>query len=699
MEVGKKTILNQFIGGNNSTQFVIPIYQRNYVWEKENIQQILDDLEKMIPFIEEENKFHFLGSIVYIDTLHKGSFNEWTIIDGQQRLTTIFILLQVLKEVFPEYNKVISKKYLENDEDIINSSNELEKYRLKPLVSDDDVYLKIAKNELYKLTEQDKKSNIYRAYNTITTIMQNWRKKYSVDTILSALDKFKIVWIQLSKYEDPQQVFESINSTGKGLTAADLIRNFVLMNKNDKLQTEIYNEYWSKIEFDYIGTKKLKEFFRYYISIKEKTTIPEREVYDRFKKEYLKLQEDYEEKIILQNILDYAKYFYYINNSIDDKEIEKALSDYRNTKSTMPHIILLETFKLYFENKISKNDIIQTIKLLTAYIIRRNIAGLDTKSISNAFGTFLRRILKYFYEDNLNFYDSVKKAIVADTRLTSQYMPTNKNIEDEFLNSNLYSRDSVGFILKKIENNENHITYNNLNIEHVMPQTSTEFWKIRINENSNYDEVVNKIGNLTLVDYRDNSSMSNKNFNNKKEVLQQSKHIKLNGYILEQDDWNENIINSRSKEIYKTFIEIFKYPEISDFDSYLHINLIENKIEDYQDVLVNSIPLEIKLDDEVYSDFSYWFDLYVYVLRKLFILDQNAFFNASNKIYEKYDYKNIQISDNIDNIKNPFEFADGCYCESVTSTPHKLIMLKRIIEEMKLDIICDITYMKREDKI
>lgn len=240
MEVGKKSILNGFIGGNNSTQFVIPIYQRNYVWGKDNVNQLLKDIEKMIPYIDDENRFHFFGSIVYIDTIHKGSFNEWTIIDGQQRLTTIFLLLQAMKVVYVESNKIISKKYLLNDEDIVNSKDEYDRYRLKPLVSDDNVYLKISNDNLIGLSNEEKNSNIYKVYNIIKTRLMDWKNKYDIETILNALDKFKVVWIQLAKSEDPQQVFESINSTGVNLTAADLIRNFVLMNKSDNKQTKIY---------------------------------------------------------------------------------------------------------------------------------------------------------------------------------------------------------------------------------------------------------------------------------------------------------------------------------------------------------------------------------------------------------------------------------------------------------------------------
>lgn len=696
MEVGKKSILNQFIGGNNSTQFVIPIYQRNYVWEKKNVEQLLFDIEKMIPFINNEEEFHFFGSIVYIDTLHKGSFNEWTIIDGQQRLTTIFLLLQALKNVYPDSYKIISKKYLLNDEDIINTNNELDRYRLKPLVSDDNVYVKIANNNIDSMSIDEKTSNVYKAYTTIKNQLNSWKDKYDVDTILSALDKFRIVWIQLGKNENPQQVFESINSTGVNLTAADLIRNFVLMNKDDATQTKLYNSYWKNIEFKYVETKNLKEFFRNYVSIKERDTIPDREVYERFKNEYIKLNSEIDEETILNNIMDYSKYYYYIkDNIVEDNEIEAVLQDYRNSKSSMPNIILMETMNMYFkENVISKNDLINTISLLTSYNIRRNIAGEETKSISNMFGNLLGRILKYFNEGNMNYYECVVRALVNDTRLTTQHMPTDKQIMDEFMKSNLYSRDSVSFVLKKIENNESRIPYSQLNIEHVMPQTSTPYWETKVLDKDNYEEIVNRIGNLTLVDSKDNSSMGNNNFDSKKSTLEKSRHIKMNEYILNKTEWNENEINNRSKRLAEEFISIFKYPEYKAIDVYSHINLSIDEIDSYSEELTSSIPLEVVINEKSNSNINSWNDVLLNCLRYLYNEDSNAFLNAVENLNNQNSGVSNKISANPDLFRKPLQFEDGMYCEVNTNTKYKAILIQSMIKEMNIDDTITVTYSK-----
>lgn len=702
MEVGKKKILNGFIGGNNSTQFVIPIYQRNYVWEKKNILQLLKDIENMIPYYDndDESIFHFFGSIVYIDTLHKGSFSEWTIIDGQQRLTTIFLILQALKHIYYEYEKVITKKYLLNDGDIINTNDEMDRYRLKPLVSDDNVYKLISDNKLERLTNSEQNSNVLKAYNIIKKELEKWKTKYTFEEIIGAIDKFKVVWIQLDKKEDPQQVFESINSTGDNLSAADLIRNFVLMNKDNSIQTHIYNEYWSPIEFDYVGTKKLKEFFRFYISIKEQITIPEREVYEKFKLQYEKLLTEQNEEEILNEILNYAKYYYYISRDAsgsNNQILEETLKDYRNAKSNMPHIVIMETMNLYFNKQaIGESDLLNTIKLLTTYIVRRNICGKDTKSISNIFGSMLGKVLKKF-EEGENYYNSVLKAFVVDTRLTNQSMPTDKTVEEEFNKSNLYSRESTTFVLKKIENNESRIPYSNLNVEHVMPQTETKYWSKYVNENSIYEEVVNHIGNLTLVDSKDNSSMSNRNFESKKQVLNKSRHIKMNEDILNKENWNEDEILKRSDALAKEFIKIFPYPNIqideSD-DIYMYINLNDDSINDNKDFAYSN-PVEISIDDENIEFSGNWTEALSIILTELYNYNAETFIDASKVIIEEYGYKSVQISNNRDDMRTPYEFVEGMFVETNTNTIHKLSLLQRIIKRMNYQHKINITYITK----
>jgi len=473
------------------------------------------------------------------------------------------------------------------------------------------------------------------------------------------------------------------------------------MNKDDKIQTTIYNNYWKPIEFEYVETENLKEFFRFYVSIKEQSTIPEREVYDRFKIKYEELLKEHDENDVLNDILNYAKNYKYLN--VDSSElpnssvVEPVLKDFRNAKSNMPNIVLLETMDLFYnKHLISESDLINTIKIFTTYIIRRNIAGADTKSISNMFGSLLGKILKYFAEGK-NYYNAVLKALIADTRLTNQVMPSDKTIFDEFIKSNLYSREATAFVLKKIENNESRIPYSQLNIEHVMPQTDTEYWLNMINSNSEYEEVVNRIGNLTLVDSKDNSSMHNNDFASKKEVLFKSKHIKMNEYILEKETWNEDCISERSKILAKEFIKIFPYPNIDTEkdDIYSHINIGDDSIGDYN-YYKNSKPLEINISDEIIANISTWTDVLIQIMKKIYTDNPEKFMEAITILPTKYGYTTPVIGLSSENMRSPIDIADNIYIETNSNTGSKLELIQRIIKLMNYDKNISITYMVKE---
>ena len=295
----------------------------------------------------------------------------------------------------------------------------------------------------------------------------------------------------------------------------------------------------------------------------------------------------------------------------------------------------------------------------------------------------------------LSFYECVVKALVNDTRLTNQIMPTDKTVKEEFQKSNLYSREVTSLILKKIENNESHISYEQLNIEHVMPQTSTDYWQQKINENSSYEEVVNRIGNLTLVDSRDNSIMGNKDFESKKNVLKKSRHIKLNEDILQEKIWNEDKINKRSEKIAEKFIEIFQYPElIEEQDIYAYINLKEETININN---VNIIPLEISIGDESNSNIQNWTDVLVEILKYLYRKDNNAFIEAANKLNTEYGYKSEQITSDNGKLRAAILIDDDIFVESNTNTNHKLVLLQRMINIMNIDTPISITYIKKEE--
>lgn len=288
----------------------------------------------------------------------------------------------------------------------------------------------------------------------------------------------------------------------------------------------------------------------------------------------------------------------------------------------------------------------------------------------------LGKILKK-YNDGENYYNAVMKTFVIETRLTNQYMPNDKTIKDEFNKSNLYSREATAFVLKKIENNESRIPYSQLNIEHVMPQKDIKYWIKCINEGSTYEEVVNRIGNLTLVDSKDNSSMKNTDFKNKKDILNKSSHIKMNVNILNKELWNEEEIDKRSAKLANEFIKIFLYPEFEiteDEDVYSHINLNNDSIANPDDFIFTK-PLEVIINDETFNKLSNWNKALEEVFLYLYNYNSDLFMKSAAEVNKEYGYQTDQISYLSEKMRAPYEFTEGVFVEENASTSHKLSLM------------------------
>ena len=227
----------------NGGQFVIPVFQRNYTWTTNEVKQLFRDLESVL---SNEYSNHFLGTIIYTDRSISFSERQFTVIDGQQRLTTVFLILYAIKALMKENNDIEKIKELEENYLINkNNSNNESKYRLKPYVSDDDVFKEIVEDRVDKI--EDKQSNVYKNYINILSYIRKLNADYSLDEIIEGLNKLNIVCIPLYPDDSAQRIFESINSTGVKLTASDLIRNFLLMDLNNNQQEEYFNKFWMEI--------------------------------------------------------------------------------------------------------------------------------------------------------------------------------------------------------------------------------------------------------------------------------------------------------------------------------------------------------------------------------------------------------------------------------------------------------------------
>lgn len=548
MKAEAVSFLEDFIKKSVGAQYIIPVYQRNYNWKKDDqIKKLLTDVDALM---KDTSKKHFIGSVVYVVTKDSLIGQERAVVDGQQRLTTVFLMLYALRDLAKEAGQImiansITTLYLEN----INT-DEKYKLRLKPSVSDDDTFEAIAKGDIIDVEE---KSRVFLNYQFIKSHFKDLLLSTDIENVVNALRRLYIVYIMLDFQDDAQQIFESINSTGMELTAADLIRNYILMNKDNDRQEKLYQDIWRKLETIFSDSKKLEGFFRFYLASKRQVFTNQSRLYQQFQMYWIESRRSISEDDLLTDILNYARHFKRLYYSQNADTLGNDLTDFRRMKSEMPAPFVLELFELRRKDLIDDNQVKQTLKLINTYLIRRYIVGQDTSDITRFFPTFLKNVLDTTKKHGfINFVDICKQHLIKDTRQKSSYMPDDDQIRTYLMTTNSYTFKHMRWLLEKVEmkNNPVGINFEDLSIEHVLPQTRSHDWnEVSSVEDEKYYDYVHRIGNLTLVAYSDNSKMGNKSFTFKKQILNETAHIKMNQYILGFDKWGiEEIVHNAFPE-------------------------------------------------------------------------------------------------------------------------------------------------------
>ncbi|MBP2070006.1 GmrSD restriction endonuclease domain-containing protein [Anaerococcus nagyae] len=563
-----RTGLLDFIQKSSGSQFVIPVYQRNYTWTaNKEVKQYLDDLKSVL---NGEYKNHFLGIIIYIDTAIDFSTKEFSVIDGQQRLTTTFLILYAIRYIMKE-NKMDDAIVALDGQFLTNPfASERIKYKLKPLVADDDVYQLIINEKLENIT--NKNSTVYKNFVYIYKEIKKLNKEYDLNQILTALNQLYVVCIPLSEDDNAQKIFESINATGVKLTASDLIRNFLLMDMDSEIQEKFYKDYWMEIE-RFLGndSKKLESFFRLFLAAKNYNLPNKNSVYNEFVKWYKKESQILNKETIFKEIIRYASFYnevYYKDISSIDPDISKSIGEYRKTLSEMPASLIMDLYDKYDQNLISIKQLSECIYVINNYLIRRALADLDTNAITRLFPTLIKDIEIECKENYSNITSILKKNLVYKNINNSMYVPDDKQIHDLIVNSNMYkNKSALRIFLDKLEhdNNPAPVRLEKLSVEHLMPQTPTREWieMLRTTEDD-YQRNLNRLGNLTLAAKSDNSKMKNNPWEYKNDVLKSTSHLTINQKLLEKDKWNIEEIDKRTEELICEINRLFPYPETSD---------------------------------------------------------------------------------------------------------------------------------------
>lgn len=575
----KRAGLLEFLKQSIGSQFVIPVYQRNYTWTaNKEVKQYFDDLENVL-----KGKYnrHFLGILIYLDTQIDFSSREFSIIDGQQRLTTTFLILYAVRKLMLEKGLKNEAAQLENQFLINQYVDDKLKLKLKPLVADDEVYKQIVNDQIDEITQ--KGSNVYKNFDWIEKRIKylteadssNQNKKvYSFNEILMAMDKLYVVCVPVTSSDSPQKIFESINSTGAKLVASDLIRNYILMDIQSDVQEDYYNKYWKKIEDNLTSdSKKLELFFRMFLACKIKSLPNISVVYSTFKDWFAEeLEKNKSVEDILKEILTYARFYNNIyTKPIDsvDSKIRTAIKDFRNNLTEMPAPLLMEIYKLYQtvdeegQPLVSADQFSAIINVVNVYLIRRSICALDTSDITRLFPTVMKDTLNESNGNYKNIVELLKKNLINKNRGKSAAMPTDDDIRNYLATANVYNnRVTLRVIFDKLETNNNPapVDLTKLSVEHLMPQTPTKEWLEALNTDAEtYEKNLHRLGNLTLASKVDNSKMKNKLWEYKKEILADTSHLIMNKKILEKEKWTLKEIDDRNKELIEEIIKLYPY--------------------------------------------------------------------------------------------------------------------------------------------
>ena len=535
----RKANIYKFLSGDK--QYIIPVYQRIYSWEIEECKRLWFDIVDM----QKKNKNgHFVGSIVSITENDSPSdMSKFTIIDGQQRITTLMLLLLALRDyafIHREEKSInwkkINNSFLKNPDEDDDSQ-----YKLLLTETDKDILISLIEK---RPIDENLNSRLISNYNYFFSNIKNM--DLSLQDIYEAIGKLQIVNINLDRTSDePQVIFES------------------LMGLDNKQQKDIYKNIWRPMEqlFRYEKqTLLMDRFFRDYLTMKLARIPKLDKIYEEFKMytnncEFSTLED------LCKDLYMYARYY---TNMIFEQGANKNLINlYKEIKYLKMEVAFPFLLKIHYDferNLINEDELVSIIKLCISYVFRRNICDIPTNSLNKTFATLKNEI-------NVDDYINSIKAFFI---LKDDYkiFPNDEKFSSALKVKDIYHMRIRNYILSSLENfnNKAPINIENYTIEHIMPQTKnlSNVWKKELGKN--YETVQKKylhtIGNLTLTAY--NSEMSNKSFSEKMEMNGGFKEsaLRLNSYVVKQNEWNEKIIKERASILVEKALLIWKYPII-----------------------------------------------------------------------------------------------------------------------------------------
>lgn len=600
---------------NGAKQFSIPIFQRTYSWTEKQCTQLWKDVVRAGTL--QDVAGHFMGSIVYIqsDLFLAGGIIQLLVIDGQQRLATLSLLLSTLGRAIQQSPAPI---------DEISRAQVEDYYLFNPHVKGDLRYKLL-------LTQSDKPT-LARLLDgkelpdrASRRLIENYHffeeqiAKSGVDllAIYRGICKLLAVEISLdSRYDNPQLIFESLNSTGLELSQADLVRNYVLMGLEPKHQEALYKDYWHPMEqsFGQINYSRLFDrFMRDYLTIKTGRIPNIRQVYEAFKAYEQSARSGTIEEIVA-DVYRYSKYFVCMALETEqDPALRECFADINTLRVDVAYPLLLEVYDDYIRQRLTQEQFIQILRLVESYVFRRAICGIPTNSLNKTFATLSREL------DKARYLESFGAALAL--KGSYRRFPDDGEFTREMVVKDLYNFRSRNYWLRRLENHnrKEHVHVEEYTIEHIMPQNEDlcKEWQEDLGENWReiHARYLHTLGNLTLTGY--NSPLSDRPFKGKRDMQGgfADSPIRLNRSLAKLDHWNEATIQARAEELAKLATEVWTYPHLETdvLDGHRgvgkrqgatytladHPNLQGNMLDLFQQLRKRLLNLDVSVTEEI----------------------------------------------------------------------------------------------------
>lgn len=674
---GSETKLIKYMSGSDK-RFVIPVYQRNYDWKIENCNQLYNDLIKLI---HNDRNSHFFGSIVSVYN-PDGANEEFLVIDGQQRLTTLSLLflamynLMTEKVVIPEKESLREKIF---EEYLIDKwKTDDTRIKLRPVKNDLNAYRKLFDDKSDYITD----SNITINYNYFYERIQ--RQEITIDELFVAISRLEIINITLNNEDNPQLIFESLNSTGLALSEGDKIRNFILMGQPTAKQEEYYNKYWNKIEerTEYDVTL----FIRDYLSIKRSLTPSMSKIYFSFK-DYVESGKFNVEELLI-DLLKYANlYQILLKDNTEDRKLNGSIYRFNKLEITVTRPFFMEVLRLKEENILDLKDVVEIFSIIESYYFRRLICDLSTNMLNKLFLTLHKDVIKFDGTTD-NYVEKLKYILIS--KKDRARFPEDGEFKKEISTKSIYRSKNILYVLERFENHGTfetknvweHIECGDYTIEHIMPQRLTPAWVSSLGEDYQiiHETWLHRLANLTLTAY--NQKYSNSIFDEKKNMqngfLQSG--IRMNQLIAQKNKWDIEELEDRNNYLKKIAVKIWPRPK-STFKPAV-------KLFD-----ICTLDEEIDLTGSKIVKFSYknieqpvknWTEMYQSVLKMLHSEDKSILI----KLAANSDF-NTELSLHVSNKNEDFtkcsEIDDGIYVWTNTSTQYKINTLKKFFKRYNAD--------------